>query len=79
VKTIIFRFCGGARNGQAIRSDGPHIERDEADALWSLTWKGTVGRRFDVSAAGCTVVQRYQIKSKYELDEEVHLDCEYVD
>jgi hypothetical protein len=79
VKTIVFRLCGGARDGQAIRSDGPHTERNEADAIWKLTWKGTVGRRFDVFALDCTVIQRYQIKSKYELGEEVHLNCEHVD
>jgi hypothetical protein len=79
VKTIIFRFCGGARDGQFVRSDGPHNERTEADAIWKLTWKGTVGRRFDVTTPDSTVFQRYQIKSKSEQDDEVHLNCEHVD
>jgi hypothetical protein len=79
VKTIIFRFCGGARDGQTVRSDGPHNERNEAVAIWKLTWKGTIGRRFDVTAPDSTAFQRYQIKSKSELGDEVHLNCEHVD
>ena len=78
MKTIVFRFCGGVRDGQAVRSDGPHAEQNEVDTYWKLTWKGTVGRRFDVSAPGSPLFYRYQIKSKYDVGDEVHVNCEHV-
>ena len=76
-KVIVFRLQGGARNGQAIRSDQPQSV-EETHALWALTWKGTVGRRFDVRS-GDPAYQRYQVKSKYESGGEIHVTCEYVD
>jgi hypothetical protein len=78
MKVIVFRFSGGARDGDAVRSDKPDAFQNEADMLWKLTWEGTVGRRFDVSEPTKRAYQRYQVKSKYEVDDEVHVTCEYV-
>ena len=43
---IVFRFCGGIRARQAVRSDAPQAET-EAQSSWAITWNETVGRRFD--------------------------------
>ena len=34
MKTVVFRFSGGAHDGQAIRSDGPEYEQEETETLW---------------------------------------------
>lgn len=72
---IVFRFCGGARDGQALRSDSPD-KCPEVQTLWAVTWEGTVGRRFDVPTAGDTAFQRYQVKSRYMAGDEIHITCE---
>lgn len=74
---IVFRFCGGARDGKAIRSDKPDGAR-EVQTLWALTWNGTVGRRFDTSTAHGPAYERYQVKSKYESGDEIHVTCQYI-
>jgi hypothetical protein len=76
-RVILFRFCGGARDGELIRSDEPDKAK-EAQTLWSLTFHGTVGRRFDVAATSGPKYQRYQVRSKRELDDEIHITCEHV-
>jgi hypothetical protein len=78
MKVIVFRFCGGARDGEAIRSDQSSVSENEATSLWKLTWEGTVGRRFDVSQPAKGAYHRYQVKSKYEVDDEVHVICQHV-
>jgi len=75
-KAIVFRFVGGARGGEIMRSDRPGEE--EVTTFWALTWSGTVGRRFDVSSANHAVYQRYQVVSKYEINNEIHIACAYV-
>jgi len=77
-KIIVFRFRGGARDGQTVRSDQPSEDRNEAVSYWSMTWNGTVGRRFDVSAPGKLEYQRYQVSSKYEVTDEIHVNCQHV-
>jgi hypothetical protein len=72
---IVFSFSGGARDGQALRSDLPE-KQPEVQSLWALTWEGTVGRRFDVRAPGEAAFQRYQVKSKYQAGDEIHVTCE---
>jgi hypothetical protein len=74
---IVFRFQGGLRDGQALRSDEPEAAK-EAQALWELTWNGTVGRRFDVAAPNAPTVHRYQVSSKYESGGEIHVTCALV-
>jgi hypothetical protein len=76
-KVIVFRFIAGARDGQTIRSDKPEEEKEVAK-FWSITWNGTVGRRFDVASTHQPAYQRYQIISRYEVNNEVHLGCECV-
>jgi hypothetical protein len=78
MKVIVFRFFGGARDGEAVRSDQPQGIENEAKVLWKLTWEGTIGRRFDVSEPSTRAYDRYQVKSKYEIDDEVHVTCEHV-
>jgi hypothetical protein len=75
---IVFRFAGGARDGEAIRTDQPTVTREVAN-LWETTWKGTIGRRFDVSTPNGFAFHRYQVKGKYEVDGEIHVMCEHVD
>ena len=74
---IVFRFSGGTRHGQAIRSDQPQVAQ-EAKSFWTITWNGTIGRRFDVSAETGPAFERYQVKSKYQVDDEIHVTCEHV-
>jgi hypothetical protein len=78
MKVVVFRFQGGVRDGEAIRSDGPDSSRREVDTIWRQTWKGTIGRRFDVSDPKSLAFQRYQIAGKYEVGDEVHVACEHV-
>ena len=75
---IVFRFTGGSRDGEAIRTDQPAVTREVAN-LWETTWKGTIGRRFDVSTPNGFAFHRYQVKGKYEVDGEIHVMCEHVD
>lgn len=75
--TIVFRFRGGSRDGDVVRSDRPDGEQ-EAQALWVLTWNGTIGRRFDAATANGPAYQRYQVKSRYDVDGETHVTCEHV-
>lgn len=75
---IVFRFSGGALHGQAIRSDQPQAAQ-EAKSFWTITSHGTIGRRFDVSAPTGPPFERYQVKSKDRVDDEIHITCEYVD
>ncbi len=78
MKVIVFRFRGGARDGDAVRSDLPAGSRNEAELLWKKSWEGTVGRRFDVSEPVTLAYGRYQVVSKYEVDNEVHIMCDIV-
>ena len=74
---IVLHFSGGTRDGQAIRSDQPQALK-EAQTLWRMTWNGTVGRRFDVAAQNSPTFERYQVRSKYEVDGEIHVTCQHV-
>ena len=74
---IVFCFRGGLLDGQIIRSDEPQAAK-ETQAFWELTWKGTVGRRFDAQAPNAPTYQRYQVKSKQEAAGEIHVTCEPV-
>jgi len=78
MKVLVVRFVGGVRDGEAIRSDGIESARREVDTIWRQTWKGTIGRRFDVSDPRHLVFDRYQIAGKYEAGGEVHVTCEHV-
>jgi len=78
MKVLIFRFCGGLRDGQVVRSDQPGEQKKETETFWKLTWMGTVGRRFDAPAPGSLAYQRYQVTGKYQIDDEVHVTCEHV-
>ena len=78
MKVIVFRFCGGMKDGQAVRSDQPEGVQNEADMFWKLTWNGTIGRRFDVSAPASGTFHRYQVKSKCDIGDEVHVTCEHI-
>jgi hypothetical protein len=75
---IVFRFQGGALNGQTLRSDRPSQGVNNALIYWGLTWKGTIGRRFDVSVPGAGKFERYKVSSKFELRGEIHVACEQV-
>jgi hypothetical protein len=77
-KIIVFRFQGGALNGQVLRSDTPSQGVNHAVIYWGLTWKGTVGRRFDVSVSDSDAVERYRVASKFESEGEIHVGCEQV-
>lgn len=77
-KVVTFLFRGGVRDGQVVRSDQPQGGVNEADAYWTLSWKGTVGRRFDVSAPGSLTCHRYQVRGKYEVGDEIHVTCDHV-
>jgi hypothetical protein len=77
-KVVVFRFCEGIRDGEEVRSDRPQTAK-EAQDYWKTTWSGTVGRRFDVSSPNFATYQRYQVKSKYESGDEIHVTCEQVD
>ena len=74
---IIFRFRGGSRDGDVVRSDRPE-EEEEAQTLWTLSWNGTVGRRFDAATQKWPAYQRYQVRSRYNVDGEIHVTCEHV-
>ena len=78
MKVLVFRFIGGMRNGEEVRSDAPGENQEEADMLWKQTWNGTVGRRFDVPIPAAGVFQRYQIKSKHDAEGEIHITCQHV-
>ena len=77
-QVIVFQFSGGVRDGQAIRSDEPQLAA-EIKALWTMTWNGTVGRRFDVTSQSGPAQQRYQIESKAVVGSEIHVTCQHVD
>jgi hypothetical protein len=76
---IVFRFHGGTRDGQSLRSDRP-ADAKEVQFFWTLTWNGTVGLRFDVSvsAPNAPANERYQVKNKYDAGGEIHVACEHV-
>jgi hypothetical protein len=78
MKILVFRFQGGVRDGEAIRSDGPESARQEVDTIWRQTWKGMIGRRFDVSDPRSLGFQRYQVADKHEEGDELHVTCEHV-
>jgi hypothetical protein len=75
---IVFRFTGGALHGHAIRSDQPQAAR-EARSFWTITANGTIGRRFDALAPSGPPFERYQVKSKDQVEDEIHITCEHVD
>jgi hypothetical protein len=77
-KTIVFRFHGGALNGEVLRSDKPSQGINNAMIYWGLSWKGTVGRRFDVSVPDSGAFERYKVASKFETEGEIHVTCEQV-
>jgi hypothetical protein len=78
VEVIVFRFSGGALDGEAVRSDQSDATK-RAESFWKITWNGTVGRRFDVMAPTGPSFQRYQVKSKYQTGIEIHVTCEFVE
>ena len=76
---IIFEFDGGAFDGQAIRSDQPQHDANEARTLWALTRKGLIGRRFDMPLPNSpSICHRYKIMGKCEMGQEVRVECRYV-
>lgn len=78
-KVIVFRFSGGHRDGQTVRSDQPQEGLNEAHTFWAMTRKGIVGRRFDVPASRISnIYHRYKVVSRYELSGEIHVTCEHV-
>ena len=77
-RLIVFRFQGGALNGKTLRSDKPSQGINSAIIYWGLTWKGTVGRRFEVSIPGSGAFERYKVASKLESEGEIHITCEQV-
>lgn len=76
-KRIVFRFYGGIRDGQEMLSDCFENSND-VRSYWMATLQGTVGRRFDVSTAMEGYLQRYQVVSKYDIGDEIHITCEPV-
>jgi hypothetical protein len=74
----VFRFSGGSRDGQLIRSDDPQAAK-EVQAYWTLTWNGTVGRRFDAPSPNVPALHRYQVKSKHEAGDAIYVTCVHVD
>lgn len=75
---VVFRFSGGALHGHAIRSDHPQAAQ-EANSFWAITSRGTIGRRFDVLAPTGPPFERHQVKSKDQVEDEIHITCEHVD
>jgi len=73
---IVFRFSGGALDGHELRSDQACRE---AHSIWALTWQGTAGRRFDVTAPNTPINQRYQVTSKHDEGKVIYVVCEHVD
>jgi hypothetical protein len=75
--TVVFRFCGGARDGEVFRSDRPK-DANEVQSLWKLTWNGCSGRRFEISTSNSTLYQRYEVNGVSKMDDEIHVRCEYI-
>jgi hypothetical protein len=75
-KVLIFQLVGGGHDGQTMRSDSAE-DAHNAKTLWSVTWNGTVGRRFDVPVPHETA-QRYQVLRKLETTDEIRVVCQYV-
>jgi hypothetical protein len=65
-------------NGGILRSDKPRQGVNNAVIYWGLTWKGTIGRRFDVSVPDSGTFERYKVASKFESEGEIHITCEPV-
>jgi hypothetical protein len=76
-EVIVFRFHGGCRNGQDVRSDRPEEAR-EVELYWTLTWNGTIGRRINVESPDRPAFQPYQVTSKRIADNKVLVTCEHV-
>jgi hypothetical protein len=77
-KVVIFRFSGGPRDGQTVRSDQPQQGVNEAQTYWALTRKGLIGRRFDVPAPADLAYHRYKVTSRWEDSGEIHVTCSHV-
>jgi hypothetical protein len=76
-KVIVFSFFGGELDGQSLRSDRPW-EVLEVVAYWTLTWKGTVGRRFDLSCRPYPSIERYEVIVNRQRGHEIHVTCQPV-
>jgi hypothetical protein len=78
-KVIVFRFCGGTRDGQTVRSDQPQEGINYARAFWALTRMGSGGHRFEAHLTdGSGRSERYKVLSKSETDSEILVTCEHV-
>ena len=75
---IVFHFQGGALNSQTLRSDQPCEGVNNAIIYWGLTWKGTIGRRFDALVPGVAKPERYKVTSRVESRGAIHVTCEQV-
>jgi hypothetical protein len=71
---FVIRFWGGLRDGRTIRSDRTK-DALEVAAILAQSDSGTLGRGFDVFVLEAAAHERYQVKSKYRLREEIHLMC----
>ena len=77
-KAIVFRFCGGTRDGQTVRSDKPLDGVNDARVFWALTRMGSAGHRFDAHLTdGSGRSERYKVLSKSETDSEILVTCEH--
>ena len=79
-KSVIFRPVGGPRDGDVQRSD----QAGEAEAYWSMTNGGTIGKGFvtmSPAALESTIEtsspHRYYVTNRSETDDEINVLCEY--
>jgi len=76
---IVFRFNGGALDGQELRSDQSAEGMNEAQRLWAMTRMGAVGRRFDVPPANSRgTFHRYKVINNSNVGGETYVTCQYV-
>lgn len=77
-KVIVFRFHGGRHDGSVLRSDSSMTE-GFVRYFWTLTWEGTVGRRFEIRHPEHAAFDRYQVRAKEESELEIAVICEVIE
>jgi hypothetical protein len=77
-KILIFHLRGGPHGPNQVRSDQAGDSYGNAQALWTMTMRGVIGRRFDWYEPD-GVQRRYQVIDKNEAGDEIVVTCECVD
>jgi hypothetical protein len=76
-RTLVFQLRGGPHGPHIVRSDRSD-DALTAYVIWTSTWNGIVGRRFDWREPDGTQ-RRYQVTGKSEVGSEVIVTCQCVD